>query len=77
MMDISQNQSAEVTLFPPPSLTLRREDLDVSFEPLPLPPQPAVHAYRSKEINEWIGKSFHLFFFSCLVLVMEFFLLHV
>lgn len=48
--------SGELTLFPPPSLSLDREDLDVSFEPLPKPGSQALNSsYRPKEINEWIG----------------------
>lgn len=56
LAELSPTQPGEVTLFPPPSLSLNREDLEVSFEPLPRPNQQAANAYRPKEIIEWIGK---------------------
>ena len=56
LAEISSAQPAEVTLFPPPSLLLNREDLEVSFEPLPRPQHQAVNTYRPKEVNEWIGE---------------------
>lgn len=55
LAELSPNQPGEVTLFPPPSLALNREDLEVNFEPLPRPDQQA-NTYRPKEITEWIGK---------------------
>ena len=52
--DFAQAQPVgEVTLFPPPSLSLSREDLDVSFEPLPKPQTNGSN--RSNEILQWIG----------------------
>jgi len=54
--DFAQPQPiGEVTLFPPPSLSLSREDLDVSFEPLPKPQ--TTSSNRSKEILQWIGNN--------------------
>ena len=68
--DFSQSQLGEVTLFPPPSLSLSREDLDVSFEPLPKP-QLQSSSNRSKEILEWIGNNssdFKELFFKKLII---------
>lgn len=59
LAEISSAQPAEVTLFPPPSLLLNREDLEVSFEPLPRPQHQAVNTYRPKEVTEWIGELYY------------------
>lgn len=56
LAEIPSTQPAEVTLFPPPSLSLNREDLEVSFEPLPRPLPQTDNTYRPKEVNEWIGE---------------------
>lgn len=57
LAEITSAQPAEVTLFPPPSLLLNREDLEVRFEPLPRPQNQADNTYRPKEVNEWIRES--------------------
>lgn len=62
LAEISSAQPAEVTLFPPPSLLLNREDLEVSFEPLPRPQHQAINTYRPKEVTEWIGELYHITF---------------
>ena len=57
-------QAGELTLFPPPSLSLSREDVDVSFEALPepaVPVRPALHSYRSREVGEWMDAGQGLF----------------
>lgn len=55
LAELSPSQPGEVTLFPPPSLSLNRDDLEVCFEPLPRPQNQSVSAYRPKEITEWLG----------------------
>lgn len=57
LAEITPAQPAEVTLFPPPSLLLNREDLEVSFEPLPRPQNQIDNTYRPKEVTEWISES--------------------
>lgn len=61
LAEISSGQPAEVTLFPPPSLSLNREDLEISFEPLPRPHHQAANTYRPKEVTEWIENGQGLF----------------
>jgi len=53
----SPSQPGELTLFPPPSLSLNRDDLEVHFEPLPKPQNQVLSGYRPKEITEWLGES--------------------